>query len=446
MGRPRKRSLPRGVHERVYASGRKAYFVSFAFEGRTEREYGGASIDEAARRLAQRRRQIAEGTYRRGGEHASGEQALSTYAAGAFELRAGRGVRTVARERQLFRDHIEPHLGRSRLADLTPQHVERWIDALTREGKLSPKSILNAHGVLGALLSRARFDGLVISNPARDLPRGTLPENVRRREVSAWTRAEVLELCTREEIPEDRRIAYAIAAFTGARLGEVAGLRWRDLDVGSPGLWRWALRTQYDGAELKTERPRDVPIHLELQRTLAAWKLEGWSRLVGRHPRAADFVVPREDGSVHSDASLGAKAVHRHARLVGVDATGRDFHSFRRFMITTARTDGARELFLERVTHNARGSMLDRYTYAEWPELCAAVSCLRLELRRGAPVVRIGRAVASGEGEGPPAFATTREGGRELPPELPPLSETGAFSAENEWRRRESNPRPRVLY
>lgn len=415
MARSRSKPLPRGVHERRHRSGALTYSIDYRdAAGARRQEAAGSSIAEAVALLARRRSEATEGHR---SDVGTGAQSLAVFSIGCFADRKGKGVRTIAREAQLFRDHIAPHLGARRLVDITPRDVERWIDSLTASGDLSPKSILNAHGVLGAMLQRAKFLGLVPGNPARDLPRGTLPRNVRRHEKAAWTRAELATLITDARIPEVHRIANAIASFTAARVGEVAGMRWRDLDVDAPGLWRWSLRTQYDGLPLKSERatgehPRDVPIHPTLAALLAAWKLEGWSRHVGRHPKPSDFVTPRDDGRCHSDDSLGAKPTHRHASTVGIDSTGRDFHSFRRAMITHARADGAREEYLERVTHNAKGTMLDRYTYAGWGELCAAVSCLRLELRRDAAVIPLRR--ASG-GDDPP------EGTAALHRDAPPL-------------------------
>lgn len=411
MPRTRSKPLPPGIHSRTHRSGAVTYSIDYRdAHGRRRQEAAGSSIAEAVALLTRRRREAAEGALP--DERGTGALTLSAYAVTCFGLRAEKGVRTVHRERQLFRDHCEPHLGAMRLDAIQPRDVERWIDTLTRSGTLSPKSILNTHGVLGAVLQRARFDGVIQSNPARDLPRGVLPRNVRRREVGSWTRAEVETLISDERIPEDRRVAYAIASFSGARLGEIAGLRWRDLDTKAEPLWRWALRSQYDGVELKTERPRDVPIHPELRRVLAAWKVEGWPRYMTRHPRPDDFVVPRPDGTVHSDNSLGSKSVERHCAIVGVDKTGRDFHSFRRFFVTHARTDGAREMFLERVTHNAAGTMLDRYTYAGWAELCEAVTCLRLTVRRAgvAVVVPLARASGATADEGPEAHRVTLDG------------------------------------
>ena len=392
MGRRRKQPLPRGIRERTYRSGKRAYWVSFVdATGKRVQEVGGTTIEEAKRLLAQRKREVDEGTYQRGG--GTGEQTIATYAERWIELRRAEGVRAAHTEESILRTHIIPALGSVRLSTLRPRDVAKWIRGLSR-GPLAPKTIRNLHGVLSAMLSRARFDELIVDNPAKGLPRNVLPKDRRAREVGAWTRAEVETFISDERIPEDRRVGYAIAAFTGARVGEVAGMRWRDLDTDARPLWRWALRTQYDGRPLKTEHPRDVPIHPELQRILAAWRLDGWARLMCRVPKPDDFVLPRpakgrgrrpQHSKVphHTYNSLGAKAVHRHAAKIGIDSTGRDFHSFRRAMITIARTDGARAELLERVTHNSAGEMIDAYTYFGWEALCSAVSCMRVQVRRG---------------------------------------------------------------
>ena len=48
-------------------------------------------------------------------------------------------------------------------------------------------------------------------------------------------------------------------------------------------------------------------------------------------------------------------------------------------MISAARSSGARGDVLEQITHNARGAIIDIYTSWEWPALCEAVSCLKVD-------------------------------------------------------------------
>ncbi len=48
--------------------------------------------------------------------------------------------------------------------------------------------------------------------------------------------------------------------------------------------------------------------------------------------------------------------------------------------MTTTRRRGAIELYIERITHNASGSMVDHYTHTEWDPLCDVV--MRLPWKR----------------------------------------------------------------
>lgn len=379
MSRPRKNPLPEGIYQRG-----AVYWIQYRdAHGERHRESAGRSIDDARRLRAQRLASVRDGTH---GRDVGGRSTLTAYAEAFFRAREAK-VRTTHRERQLFADFVAPHLGGLRLEEIRPSMVADWISRLPVT--MAPKSVRNAHGVLSAILADARFRDHVLDNAAKDLPPGTFPAVISRPKAS-WTRAEVETFVSDDRIDLDRRVGYAVAAFTGARLGEIAGLRWCDLDTSAAPLWRWTLRHQYDGQPLKTGQPRDVPIHAELRRILAAWKLEGWPMYVGRVPVPADLVVPRQDGTHHSDNSLGAKAIARHAATLGIDVGDRDFHSFRRFFVTHCRVDGAPKDIVERITHNADGEQIDGYTYWGWDVLCDAVSRLRLEVRRGAEVTRLG--------------------------------------------------------
>jgi integrase len=347
------------------------YWVSYVdASGERRRESGGRTVEAAVRFRRDRMEAVRNGTL--GRESANAETPLGVYADGVLAARAAK-VRTIARERQLFNDFVRPHLGDLPISSIRPRTVIAWIEKIS--GTRAPKTVRNAHAVLSAVLASARVDELVLDNAAKGLPPKTLPK-IERRSKSSWTRAEVSAFITSDLVPDDRRVAYAIAAFTGARLGEIAGMRWADIDTEARPLWRWSLSKQYDGAPLKTDNPRDVPIHPELQRILEQWRADGRPHFIAGARSDRGFVAPREDGTVHSDNSLGAKAVVRHAAKLGIEVGTRDFHSFRRFFITHAREDGADHDTIERITHNAAGTMIDGYTYFGWAHLCAAVERL----------------------------------------------------------------------
>lgn len=74
------------------------------------------------------------------------------------------------------------------------------------------------------------------------------------------------------------KVAFSIALYTGMRRGEIAALRWKDLDLGCGTLWvRRAIGSDDDGTYVKppkSNKPRDVPVPSSLSSLLDAWRLE----------------------------------------------------------------------------------------------------------------------------------------------------------------------------
>ena len=123
-----------------------------------------------------------------------------------------------------------------------------------------------------------------------------------------------------------------------------------------------------------------VPVHPELEKVLWCWQGEGFEAVYGRPPGPDDFIVPDPRNMAARTQSQATKAHKRDAELIGVPNKGS--HALRRFMISAARSSGARRDVLEQITHNARGAIIDVYTAWEWPALCEAVSCLKVDPER----------------------------------------------------------------
>jgi integrase len=115
------------------------------------------------------------------------------------------------------------------LQRLTGQQIQRFITSLSRERpgkrKLAPKSVILIHTVLHAALDQAVEWKLITDNPADGI---TLPR-VERGPLKALTRpqAKAFILAARGERLE---LALRLLLSLGLRRGEVAGLRWCDID------------------------------------------------------------------------------------------------------------------------------------------------------------------------------------------------------------------------
>ena len=271
-----------------------------------------------------------------------------------------------------------------KLCDVRPRHVLELLQALKAKGTIAGKTQKHVYGTFRTMLRDAVFAELIASNPCAGLPRGLLPSGASTpRKI--YELPAVASLLTDERVPEDRRVFYSLAALTGMRHGEVAGRRWRDYDPKAEPLGCLSVDTQYDDQPLKTAhkepRPRRVPVHPELAKVLAAWKLGGFAKQFGRPPRDDDFIVPsRRDVKACRTVRLSLRnLVERDCVKLGT--SGESFHGLRHSFITHCRRGGARKDVLERVTHNAAGDVLDAYTHWDWAPLCEAVLCFRLPVR-----------------------------------------------------------------
>lgn len=327
------------------------------------------------------------------------------------ERRAKRGYspRTADRVDGQLRLHVLPEFGDRRLDSIRPSDVRRWVASL--EERMAPRSALGIYHTARALFADAVAEDLLTSHPFV-LRRTDLPESVDHdpdwRAGADFSRAEAEAIIGHPGLSEYHRMLWTLLFLTGMRIGEVRGLRWRDVD-GSPSPLGM-LRVSRSGAgPTKTRTPRQVPIHPTLRQVLGRWRVEGWPEFYGRTPSEDDFVLPMyktADRMLGRNCTAGAWA----KVLKDLGLRHRRIHDTRRTFITLARVDGARADILRHVTHGGRG-MIDLYSALPWPLLCEAVSCLQLRDPR-TMVVELPMAVgAEGQTLAAPVAAGAQAGG-----------------------------------
>lgn len=124
---------------------------------------------------------------------------------------------TVAGYRRIQKNLLEP-IANMPLSNLTQEQVQRWVNALVKQGK-KPKTISNAHGLLSAVLASYRPDMML---------RTTLPQKVKP-DISIPSEAELSAIFkaakeTKYELP------ILLAVWLGLRASEIRGLKWEDID------------------------------------------------------------------------------------------------------------------------------------------------------------------------------------------------------------------------
>lgn len=348
--------------------------------GKRVKESAGKDKREAERLLAQREREVRAGTYRREGQTAATR--VRTF---AREWLGRRDARNALNDVSSMERFI---LSRKWLADmpiglLRPMHSAQLIAELRNTPgatgtQLSDKTIKNVFALFRTMCREAQMRELIACDPCV-IARSTFRRKVGPSKRTIYPRPDLLALCTDDRSAPVMRVFAALAFGTGARKGELCGLRWGDLDKEPKPLAALRIERQYEGGMLKTDRThgehaRLVPVHPDLLAILDAWRTGGYELHCGKRPTEDSPIIPTRDGRHHSRTSIYLAWVTACER-VGVEQ--RSVHSTRHTFVTMARRDGAGRDILEKLTHNAKGEVIDGYTHWEWAPLCEAVERLK---------------------------------------------------------------------
>jgi Arm DNA-binding domain len=126
-----------------------------------------------------------------------------------------------------WRIHIEPRLGRLKIADVTRAKVEQLHrEVAIASGAPSANRVL---ATLSAMMTHAEQLGLLAANPCRGVRRAA--EHARERDLDDHEIGRLVAYLAASHAPEARVIELLLA--TGARKGEVLRLQWSDLNGGS---------------------------------------------------------------------------------------------------------------------------------------------------------------------------------------------------------------------
>ncbi|WP_088284712.1 site-specific integrase [Kineosporia sp. A_224] len=146
----------------------------------------------------------------------------------------GRKPSTVQGYEGVIRVHLISKLGRHRLRDLRPDHVQGMLDLIAREparswGKqhVTPTAgtLVNVRAVLRAALNDAVRRQLITRNVATLV---ALPAAKRRKPVALTD--DRLRLFLEEAAGHPFELLWFVVSVYGMRRGESCGLRWRDVD------------------------------------------------------------------------------------------------------------------------------------------------------------------------------------------------------------------------
>lgn len=134
---------------------------------------------------------------------------------------------TLSTYRSRVKTHILPAIGKLKLSKLNTTVIQKFVNNLTREKGLAPKTVRNTYAILREALEKAYELEYIPKNYADPvaLPRMT------QREIKPFDEEQIAAFLRElKESGEAYTRLYTVTLFTGMREGEVCGLPWDAVD------------------------------------------------------------------------------------------------------------------------------------------------------------------------------------------------------------------------
>lgn len=131
-----------------------------------------------------------------------------------------------------YRIVIKPRLGQLKLQQISPIHIQKFVNELVSGKHYSEHTIHLIFRIVSASLKKAKILKLIKDNPTIEI---TLPK-IKKRDMSIWTLEQVnsfIDITNNMSKLTRYFIGFLISIYTGMRQGEILGLRWQDIDFDS---------------------------------------------------------------------------------------------------------------------------------------------------------------------------------------------------------------------
>jgi len=283
--------------------------------------------------------------------------------------------------RDIWQDHLKPWAASAWLKDVKTYHVQGWLDQIG-ESTLSRNTLKHIKSVLSAIFKLAKQQGYFEGeNPVRDTmvnPSAAAPV-----ETYAYSLEEINAILS--FLPEPAATAFAVAAFTGLRQGEIQGLRWEDYGDGelavSHAVWNGKI------GEPKTGKSKAaVPVIRQLAERLEFHRLRAGDPAEGP-------MFPNQTGKPLCLGNAVKRVILPALRESGVEWHG--WHACRRGLATNLKQLGVDDVVIQRILRHSSVSVTQA-CYIKARDVAVVDAMARLETKLTESLMR-DEALLSGE-------------------------------------------------
>ncbi len=151
------------------------------------------------------------------------------------QLKRGLKNNTFENYKYMYNTFVKPNFGKLRVTTLKKSDLKRFYNHLVDERGLQASTIDSVHTVLHQVLDMAVDDDYIRSNPSdgvlKELKQSHVFKTEKRRGLTKPEQELLLNFLKNHPIYNHWYPIFAVMVGTGLRVGELAGLRWCDIDL-----------------------------------------------------------------------------------------------------------------------------------------------------------------------------------------------------------------------
>ena len=151
------------------------------------------------------------------------------------QVKRGLKNNTFENYKYMYNMFVWPTFGKSRISTLKKSDVKRFYNQLVDDRQIKASTMENIHTVLHQVLQMAVDDNYIRSNPSdgvlKELKQSHVFKTEKRRGLTKPEQELLLDYLKNHHLYNHWYPIFAVMVGTGLRVGEVAGLRWCDIDL-----------------------------------------------------------------------------------------------------------------------------------------------------------------------------------------------------------------------